>query len=83
MSRTFEIRCALECLAGEKALEKISGLELKRLRELLRSLRKPVVRNDTDRKAHERDNSELHRTIVQASGNRRFLEMYGRPERAY
>src|SRR2546426_11188062 len=75
VEETFQIRCALECLAGEKAVGKISAQELKRLRELLRSLRKPV-RNDEDRKAHERDNSELHRTIVQASGNRRLLEMY-------
>jgi DNA-binding GntR family transcriptional regulator len=75
VEETFEIRCALECLAGEKAVENISARELKRLRDLLRSLRKPV-RNEDDRKTHENDNSELHRTIVQASGNRRLLEMY-------
>src|SRR3954451_19915728 len=40
VQETFEIRCALECLAGEKAVENISARELKRLRDLLRSLRK-------------------------------------------
>jgi len=75
VEETFEIRCALECLAGEKAAANISTQALKRLHELLRALRKPV-RNEEDRKAHERDNSELHRAIVEASGNRRLLEMY-------
>ena len=75
VEETFDIRCALECLAGEKAVENISAQELQRMRQLLRSLRKPL-RNENDRTAHERDNSELHRIIVQASGNRRLLEMY-------
>jgi DNA-binding GntR family transcriptional regulator len=75
VEETFDIRCALECLAGEKAVTHITAPGLKRLQELLRSLRKPL-RNEDDRKAHERDNSELHRIIVEASGNRRLLEMY-------
>jgi GntR family transcriptional regulator, rspAB operon transcriptional repressor len=75
VEETFEIRCALECLAGEKAAASITPQALKRLHELLRTLRKPV-RNEEDRTAHERDNSELHRAIVEASGNRRLLEMY-------
>ena len=75
VEETFEIRCALECLAGEKAVVHIAPKALKRLRELLRSLRKPV-RNDEDRKAHERDNSEFHRIIVEAAVSRRLLEMY-------
>jgi DNA-binding GntR family transcriptional regulator len=75
MEETFEIRCALECLAGEKAAANITPKALQRLHELLRSLRKPI-RNEEDRKTHERDNSELHRTIVEAAGSRRLLEMY-------
>jgi DNA-binding GntR family transcriptional regulator len=75
VEETFEIRCALECLAGEKASANITTQALKRLHELLRALRKPI-RNEEGRKAHERDNSELHRAIVEASGSRRLLEMY-------
>jgi DNA-binding GntR family transcriptional regulator len=75
VEETFEIRCALECLAGEKAAANIPPQALKRLHELLRLLRKPV-RNEEDRKAHERDNSELHRIIVEAAASRRLLEMY-------
>src|SRR5438874_8365868 len=62
VEETFDIRCALECLAAEKAVENISAQELQRMRQLLRSLRKPL-RNENDRTAHELDNSELHRII--------------------
>jgi DNA-binding GntR family transcriptional regulator len=72
---TFEIRCALECLAAEKAAANITAKQLARLGELLRALRKPV-RNENDRQAHERDNFELHHIIVQSSANRRLTEMY-------
>ncbi|HTM48181.1 MAG TPA: GntR family transcriptional regulator [Bryobacteraceae bacterium] len=75
VEETFEIRCALEQLAGEKAVANIKPAALKRLRGLLRSLARPT-RSDEDRKAHEQDNSELHRIIVEAAGNRRLLEMY-------
>lgn len=75
VEETFQIRAALECLAGELALENITAQERRRLKELLRSLRKPV-RTDEDRKAHERDNLELHRIIIRGSGNRRLQEMY-------
>jgi len=75
VEETFRIRCALECLAGEDAIPKISGDELRRLREILKSLRRPI-RSEADQLAHERDNSELHQMIVTASGNRRLREMY-------
>src|SRR5205814_2487150 len=69
VEETFDIRCALECLAAEKAVENVSAQDLQRMRQLLRSLRKPL-RNENDRTAHELDNSELHRIIVKSSGNR-------------
>jgi DNA-binding GntR family transcriptional regulator len=75
VKETFEIRLALESLAAEKAVENTTSADLKRLTELLKSLRKPV-RNDEDRKNHERDNVEFHLILVKASGNRRLIEMY-------
>lgn len=72
---TFDLRCALECLAAEKAVERITPEDLRRMKELLRSLGKPV-RNERDQLRHERDNSELHLTLIRASGNRRLLETY-------
>jgi DNA-binding GntR family transcriptional regulator len=75
IDETFKIRCALECLAGEEAVQRISPDDLERLRELIRRLKKKVV-TEQDRKAHEKDNSELHQIIVEASGNRKLQEMY-------
>ena len=75
IEETFKIRCALECLAAEEAVRHLGTPDICRLKELLRSLHKPV-RNDNDRRQHERDNSELHQILVQASGNRRLIEMY-------
>jgi GntR family transcriptional regulator, rspAB operon transcriptional repressor len=75
LDETFKIRCALECLAGEEAIQKITPEQMRRLKELLRSLKKRPV-TDEDRKAHEKDNSELHQTIVEAAGIRKLLEMY-------
>jgi DNA-binding GntR family transcriptional regulator len=75
VDETFKIRCALECLAGEEAIHKITPEQLYRLKELLRSLKRRVVTDD-DRKTHEKDNSELHQIIVEAAGNRKLQEMY-------
>src|SRR5215831_14781982 len=75
VEETFKIRCALECLAGEDAIHYMTPQQVRRMKELLRALRKPV-RNETDRSAHETNNSELHQIIIQASGNQRLQEMY-------
>lgn len=75
VEETFDIRCALECLAAEKAVENVSRDEIRRLKELLKSLKK-IIRNDEDRKAHERDNVEFHQILIRASGNQRLTEMY-------
>jgi len=75
VEETFDIRCALECLAAERAVENVSRDEIRRLKELLKSLRK-TIRNDEDRKAHERDNVEFHQILIRASGNQRLAEMY-------
>jgi len=75
VDETFKIRCALECLAGEEAVRRISPEQIRRLKELLKSLKKKVV-TDQDRKAHEKDNSELHQIIVEAAANRKLQEMY-------
>jgi DNA-binding GntR family transcriptional regulator len=75
IDETFKIRCALECLAGEEAVHKVTSEQLRRLKELLRALKKKVA-NDEDRKAHEKDNSELHQIILEAAGNRKLQEIY-------
>ena len=75
VGETFDIRCALECLAAEKAVVNATPNDLKKLKTLLAGLRKSV-RTDEDRVQHERDNSELHKTLVSLSGNSRLIEVY-------
>jgi DNA-binding GntR family transcriptional regulator len=75
ISDTFDVRCALECLAAEKAVQRATAAQTKRLREVLVQLRKPV-QTDEDRKEHERLNLEFHHVLIDGSGNKRLIEMY-------
>src|SRR4051794_3021757 len=51
IEETFEIRCALECLAAEKSVLFIEPPELARMRQLLILLSRPIGTPDA-RKAH-------------------------------
>jgi DNA-binding GntR family transcriptional regulator len=72
---TFQIRGALECLAGELAAASITPPELRHLKSLLQQLRTPL-HDQADRDLHEQLNSDFHQAILRASGNRRLQEMY-------
>jgi GntR family transcriptional regulator, rspAB operon transcriptional repressor len=74
IEETFDIRCALECLAAEKAVERITDEELRHLRELLVALQKPAQEEEAIRQ-HEADNYEFHATLLRAAGNRRLMDM--------
>lgn len=75
VDETFKIRCALECLAASDAIDRFTGEDIRRLKDVLRALKRPV-RTDDDRAAHDKNNSELHQTIIRISGNRRLQDMY-------
>jgi GntR family transcriptional regulator, rspAB operon transcriptional repressor len=75
IEETFQIRCALECLAAELAAGRLTPQELRRLKGMLKDLRKPM-RVEADRETHERLNTEFHLAILQASANGRLVEMY-------
>jgi DNA-binding GntR family transcriptional regulator len=72
----FEIRRALECLAAEYTVEKLTPALLKRFAALTADLEKPVT-SEAGRLKHERANVELHMLLVESSGNQRLIEMYG------
>ncbi len=72
---TFEVRIALECLAAEKAIERIRPNELARIEDLIESLGQKVTDEESLRK-HEKANSELHQLLIDAAGNRRLAEIY-------
>lgn len=75
ISDTFDVRCALECLAAEKAVQRAKPAQIRQLRELLKLLRKPV-KTDEDRQAHEQNNLAFHRILIEGSGNLRLIEVY-------
>jgi GntR family transcriptional regulator, rspAB operon transcriptional repressor len=72
---TFEIRCALECLAAEKSASVMNPVAIRGLRDLLAELRQPI-RDEAERAAHERLNIEFHGRIMAAAGNQRLLDAY-------
>ena len=75
IEETFELRCALECLAGERAISRIQPEQTARLRQLLHALAQPVT-GESALIDHERANSELHQILIEASGSRRLAELY-------
>jgi GntR family transcriptional regulator, rspAB operon transcriptional repressor len=75
LEETFDIRCALECLAAEKAVELVTDEQIDRARKLLNVLSRPV-KSDAHRKSHEQANSEFHDIIIRSSDNQRLADMY-------
>src|SRR5688572_19350509 len=68
IEETFEIRCALECLAAERAISRNGDEQLQHLRVLIEQLTRPVD-DEISLREHERANFELHQTIINASGS--------------
>jgi len=75
LEETSQIRCALECLAAELAVERITTGELSSVREVLDALGRPVE-TEEDQKRHEADNLRFHALLIEASGNGKLGEMY-------
>jgi DNA-binding GntR family transcriptional regulator len=74
LEETFDIRCALECLAAERAAN-LTEEHLEKARKLLAILAKSI-KNDSQRKVHEQANSEFHNLIIQSADNQRLADMY-------
>lgn len=72
---TFDIRMALECLAAEKMISRVTAQDVEAFRDLVTDLEKPVT-TERERIFHERKNVELHSLIVELSGNRKLIEIY-------
>lgn len=75
LAETFELRQALECLAAEKCVERMTEVELGEVEEIVRGLNAPVA-TSRDRKVHEQLNHEFHNRIVSLSGNRKLIDTY-------
>ena len=76
VAEAFEIRCALECLAAEKAVSRASDEDVQLLHGLATSI---ATCGDDDQKARltqARRNAEFHKRIVALGGSRRLVQMY-------
>lgn len=75
LEETFEIRLALELLAAQRAISRVTQKQLTRIRAILNRLAKPVE-DENSLKQHEEANLDLHRALIDAAGSSRLLEMY-------
>ncbi|MBS1809749.1 MAG: GntR family transcriptional regulator [Acidobacteria bacterium] len=76
LAETFEVRCALEVLAGKLAARHITKADLERLRELIAAMEQSNAK--TDVRLHLEQNAEFHALIVRRSGNRKLFETWRR-----
>lgn len=75
VAETFQIRRALECLAAESLIDRLTPDLLQRFSRFVETLERPV-KTEADRAEHVRANTALHALIVEASGNQRLFEVY-------
>ena len=75
VGETFEIRRALECLAAQHVVRRVTPELQSRFEAIVTAMERPVS-SERDRTEHERKNVELHTLLVEASGNRRLAELY-------
>jgi GntR family transcriptional regulator, rspAB operon transcriptional repressor len=72
---TFEIRLALELLAGKRAIANWSPQAATNFDRLLKSLSKPV-RNPAAMRQHEEWNLEFHFALFDLAGSKRLRDLY-------
>ncbi|MDX2030511.1 MAG: GntR family transcriptional regulator [Blastocatellia bacterium] len=73
LAETFEVRRALEMLAGELACRRVRKAEIEKLRGLIAQMEK-----STDVAQHLELNFKFHGLIVELSDNRKLAETYHR-----
>jgi DNA-binding GntR family transcriptional regulator len=76
LQETFAVRCALEVLAGELAVERIKKADLEKLNKLIAEMEQSTSRTDVGR--HLELNFQFHGLLVEVSDNRKLIEMYHR-----
>ena len=76
LQETLSIRRALECLAAETIVEKMSDDDLAECEELVTLMDRPV-NNERERQQHEKKNNDFHLKLIQMSGNKKLIEIYG------
>jgi DNA-binding GntR family transcriptional regulator len=72
---TFEIRLALELLAGKRAIHRWNDAASQEFKRLLKGLALPVTSDET-LKQHEALNREFHFKLFELAGSRKLSELY-------
>jgi GntR family transcriptional regulator, rspAB operon transcriptional repressor len=75
LEETFDIRCALECLAAEKAAGRLTDKDIEQARKLYDVMLR-LRKTEAQRKIHDEANFDLHEIIIRASGNQRLADIY-------
>ena len=76
MAEIFEVRCALEVLAGELAVRRIQDADLEKLNQLIEEMGQSTGQTNVGR--HLELNFQFHGLLVELSHNRKLIEMYHR-----
>jgi GntR family transcriptional regulator, rspAB operon transcriptional repressor len=76
LKETFEVRRALEMLAGELAVARVAKADIEQLRELVAEMERSNRKTDVAR--HLELNDRFHGLVVELSDNRRLIETYRR-----
>ncbi len=76
LAETFEVRCALEVLAGKLAVRHVTKADLEQLRSLVAAMEKSTAK--TDVRLHLEQNAEFHELIVKRAGNRKLYDTWRR-----
>lgn len=75
VGETFEIRGALEALAAERLVSRVTDEHLGRFRDLVATMERPVS-TERERSAHGRANSEFHDLFVELAGSVKLRQIY-------
>ena len=75
LAETFEIRLALELLAGKRAISRWNQHAATKMKSLLAALAKPV-RSPESLMQHEASNLEFHFALFDIAGSKKLRELY-------
>jgi DNA-binding GntR family transcriptional regulator len=75
IEETFELRSALECLAAERAIVRITPEDIRTMKHLVSKMTEPVT-DDAGLLRHQECNTEFHAILIRISGNQRLQQMY-------
>jgi GntR family transcriptional regulator, rspAB operon transcriptional repressor len=74
LAEAFEVRRALEVLAGELAAARVTVADIAKLNALITAMEKGAAKRDV--REHSEQNFAFHELIVSLSGNRKLAEIY-------